>query len=128
MYKLYIIGTDDAVSTYDYDHKPSFEDMYQLIDCSIIQISQAHLPKWSNRKDGYTDIYLNEEGGPMMIGKYDKEKNPKGAIVNKTITSAWYEWQKRTGHMSLPGDGIHGKVAVIQKTDAAERKTEPEKQ
>ena len=41
--------------------------------------------------------------------------------INKVITDAWYKWQKKTGHQSLPGTHIHGNVCVIQKVqdDAA---------
>ena len=41
--------------------------------------------------------------------------------INILITNAWYKWQKKTGHQSLPGTKIHGNVCVIQKVqdDAA---------
>ena len=84
--------------------KPTFQDMYKEIDCSTIEISTAYLPKYSNRKDGYTDIYFDEE---FLL---------KGLpTINKFITDAWFKWQKKTGHMSLPNSMICGNVCVIQK-------------
>ena len=114
-FKLHILKTDGAVSSYDYNKKPTFKDMYQLVGCNMLQPSSAYLPKYSNRKDGYVEFYMDEEGGPMIIGEYDKKKNPKGAIVNKKVTSAWYDWQQKTGHIAHPGSVIHGNVAIVQK-------------
>ena len=68
--------------------------------------------------DGYVQIHIDEEG-------LFKDPVPQ---VNRRITSAWYKWQEKTGHMCIPGDQIRGKVAIIQKTDAAERKAAPVKQ
>ena len=119
MYKLHIFTPEGAIESYPYDHKPTFQEMYGHIGCDMIQPSTAYLPKYSNRKDGYTEFYMDEE---FLL------KNPV-PNVNETITSAWYDWQRKTGHQALPGSKIHGKVAVIQKkTDAAERKTAPVKQ
>ena len=106
MYKLHISIPLDGTKSYDFKNKPTFEDMYGYLDCDMIQISTGYLPEWSNRKDGYTDIYFDEEG-----------KFKELVIPNKHITNAWYKWQEKTGHQSLPGDYISGKVAVIQKVD-----------
>ncbi len=116
-FKLHILKPDGEVSSHDYDKKPTFQDIYPLVGCTMLQPSTAYLPKYSNRKDGYAEFYMDEEGGPMIIGEYDKKKNPKGAIVNKNVTSAWYNWQEKTGHQSLPGTKIHGNVAVIHKLE-----------
>ena len=117
-YKLHTFRVDGSIKSEPYKQKPSFEEMYKEISCSMIEMSTACLPKYSNRKDGYTEFYMDEE---FLL------KNPV-PNVNETITSAWYDWQRKTGHQALPGSKIHGKVAVIQKTDAAERKTAPVKQ
>ena len=106
MYKLHIFTPEGGVESYPYESKPTFQDMYKHIGCDMIQPSTAYLPKYSNRKDGYTDIYFDEE---FLL------KSPP-VDINKVITDAWYKWQKRTGHQSLPGTHIHGNVCVIQKT------------
>ena len=104
MYKLHIFTPEGGVESYPYESKPTFQDMYKEIDCSTIEISTAYLPKYSNRKDGYTDIYFDEE---FLL---------KGLpTINKFITDAWFKWQKKTGHMSLPNSMICGNVCVIQK-------------
>ena len=119
-YNLYIIDPDGSINTIEWTKKdkPTFEDMYPLIGCDTIQISTVYLPEFSNRKDGYVQIHIDEEG-------LFKDPVPQ---VNRRITSAWYKWQEKTGHMCIPGDQIRGKVAIIQKTDAAERKAAPVKQ
>ena len=102
-YALHISTPLEGRKTVTYKYKPSFQDMYKHLDCDMIEMSTAHLPEWSNRKDGYTDIYFDEEG-----------KMKSMVIPNKKITSAWYSWQKNTGRQCIPGDFIAGKVAVIQ--------------
>ena len=60
-FKLHILKPDGAVSSYDYNDKPTFQDMYQLVGCDMLQPSTAYLPKYSNRKDGYVEFYMDEE-------------------------------------------------------------------
>ena len=104
MYKLYLFKTDGHKAEYEYKSKPTFDDMYSKIGCSMIEMSTAKMPEYSNRKDGYTDIYFDEE---FLL---------KGLpVVNTIVTDAWYKWQRKTGHMSLPGTTICGNVAIIQK-------------
>ena len=104
-YTLFIMDPDGAITSYDYDKKPTFQDMYALVGCDMLQPSTAYLPKYSNRKDGYIEFYMDEE---FLL------KNPV-PNVNVNITSAWYAWQDKTGHMSVPGSKIHGKVAFFRK-------------
>ena len=104
-YTLFIMDPDGAITSYDYDKKPTFQDMYALVGCDMLQPSTAYLPKYSNRKDGYIEFYMDEE---FLL------KNPV-PNVNVNITSAWYAWQDKTGHMSIPGSKIHGKVAFFRK-------------
>ena len=112
MYRLILWKADDNVESFYCKDKPTFQQMYPLIGCSIIERSSGFDPNISNRT---FDMWFDEEGGPMIKGVYHKEDNPKGAIRNKRATIAWYLWQKRTGHICLPGDGIHGNVAIIKK-------------
>ena len=109
-YKLHTFRTDGSIKSDPYKMKPTFEDMYKEIDCTMIERTTGYLPKYSNRKDGYTDLWMDEES---------KLKHP--FIINKKITDAWYKWAKKTGHQIIPGDFIAGHVCVIQKVqdDAA---------
>ena len=125
MYKLHVIkATKDAatalketgdtdggynlVETYESTHKPTFEDMYKRICCTTIEMSKAYYPMYSNRKDGYVDIYFDEE---FLM----KDSEP-----NIGATVAWKKWQDKTGHTSLPGSILHGTVCVIQKEEKYE--------
>ena len=106
MYKLHILKSDDAandtVKSLDYTKKPTFQDMYKVIRCDMIEMSKAYYPEYSNRKDGYVDIYFDEE---FLM----KETKP-----NIAATIAWKAWQDKTGHMALPGSVLHGTICVIQ--------------
>ena len=110
-YKLHTFRTDGSIKSDPYKMKPTFEDMYKEIDCTMIERTTGYLPKYSNRKDGYAEFWMDEE---FLL------KSPP-VDINKVITDAWYKWQKKTGHQSLPGTHIHGNVCVIQKVqdDAA---------
>lgn len=120
MYKLHVIrptqepvvssqiGGDqeeqhNTVETHDYTKKPTFQDMYKHIGCDMIEMSKAYYPEYSNRKDGYVDIYFDEE----FLMKEDSQPN-----IGATI--AWKAWQDKTGHMALPGSVLHGTVCVYQ--------------
>ena len=70
----------------------------------MIEMSKAYYPHYSNRKDGYVDIYFDEE----FLMKETSEPN-----IGATV--AWKKWQDKTGHMALPGSVLHGTVCVIQK-------------
>ena len=102
MYKLIILKAPEVSQSKD---KPTFETMYKLIGCDMIQPSTAYLPQYSNRKDGYVEFYMDEE---FLM------KNPVPK-VNQYINDAWYDWQKKTGHTAISGSKIHGNIAIIQK-------------
>jgi len=121
MYKLHVIKSTQKdkdidkeqysiIETHDYTKKPTFQDMYKEIGCSMIEMSTAYYPEYSNRKDGYVDIYMDEE----FLMKEESKPN-----IGATI--AWKAWQDKTGHMALPGSVLHGTICVIQevKNDAA---------
>ena len=109
MYKLHVIKPNAIVETQDWKTKPTFQDMYKVIKCDMIEMSKAYYPEYSNRKDGYVDIYMDEE---FLM----KETKP-----NIGATIAWKTWQDKTGHMALPGSVLHGTICVIQevKNEAA---------
>ena len=115
MYKLHVIRPTQKdenidkeqysiIETLESTHKPTFDDMYKKIGCSMIEMSKAYYPEYSNRKDGYVDIYFDEE----YLMKDSSEPN-----IGATV--AWKAWQDKTGHMALPGSVLHGTVCVIQK-------------
>ena len=104
MYKLHLIKADSTKEIHDYKVKPTFEDMYPLIECDVIQMSTAKIPEMSNRKDGYTDIYFDEE-------YLFKSKQPD---INRFITLRWLEWLQNTGRTALAPKIICGNVCVIQ--------------
>ena len=120
MYKLHVIkpleeddiingkGTyaEHLVETISFPQKPTFEDMYAVIGCDMIEMSKAYYPHYSNRKDGYVDIYFDEE----FLMKETSEPNIEATV-------AWKKWQDKTGHMALPGSILHGIVCVIQKEE-----------
>jgi len=98
MYNVILWKDNGNEDIHVFEKKPTFKELYPLIGCSTIQIVA-----------GYTDehktfeMYIDEEG------KY----NPL-AYPNKRATNAWYEWQKRTKRMCLPGDHIAGNAAIIK--------------
>ena len=102
-----VIAANSIVETHDYKQKPTFQDMYKHIGCSMIEMSKAYYPEYSNRKDGYVDIYFDEE----FLMQEDSQPN-----IGATI--AWKAWQDKTGHMALPGSVLHGTVCVIQKEES----------
>ena len=104
MYKLHVIKADNTTESVDYSKKPTFQDMYKHIGCDMIEMSKAYYPHYSNRKDGYVDIYFDEE----FLIKESSQPN-----IGATV--AWKKWQDKTGHMALPGSVLHGIVCVIQK-------------
>jgi hypothetical protein len=102
-----VIAANSIVETHDYKQKPTFQDMYKHIGCSMIEMSKAYYPEYSNRKDGYVDIYFDEE----FLMQEDSQPN-----IGATV--AWKAWQDKTGHMALPGSVLHGTVCVIQKEES----------
>ena len=60
-YKLHTFRTDGSIKSDPYKQKPTFPEMYKEIGCDMIQPSTAYLPKYYNRRDGYTEFYMDEE-------------------------------------------------------------------
>jgi len=105
-WKLVTFHEDGKQFTTWHHEKPDFKLMYKKIGTDMIEMSTGYMPELSNRKDGYVDLYLDEESklkGPVQV-------NPK-------ITKAWYDWLQRTGRQCLKDDFIAGKVCVYQKVE-----------
>ena len=85
MYKLHVIKADNTTESVDYSKKPTFDDMYKHIGCDMIEMSKAYYPHYSNRKDGYVDIYFDEE----FLMK-------ESAQPNIGATVAWKKWQDKS--------------------------------
>lgn len=108
MYKLLIWksvmdhhGPNTKEESYVMNYKPTFEELYKHLDCSMIEILSGYDKNISNRT---FDMYCDEES---------KLKTP--IVKNKRATDAWYVWQERTKRQCVPGDFIAGNVAVIKK-------------
>ena len=108
MYKLLIWksvmdhhGPNTKEESYVMNYKPTFEELYKHLDCSMIEILSGYDKNISNRT---FDMYCDEES---------KLKTP--IVKNKKATDAWYAWQERTKRQCIPGDFIAGNVAVIKK-------------
>ena len=103
MYNVIVWKDNDNEDIHVFKNKPTFEELYPLLDCSMIEILKGYNREVQNRS---FDMYCDEES---------KMKNT--TYPNKRATDAWYEWQKRTGHQCLPGDSIYGSVAIVKKVD-----------
>ena len=108
MYKLLIWksvmdhhGPNTKEESYIMNYKPTFEELYKHLDCSMIEILSGYDKNISNRS---FDMYCDEES---------KLKTP--IVKNKRATDAWYAWQERTKRQCVPGDFIAGNVAIIKK-------------
>ena len=103
MYNVIVWKDNDNEDIHVFKNKPTFEELYPLLDCSMIEILKGYNREVQNRS---FDMYCDEES---------KWKNT--TYPNKRATDAWYEWQKRTGHKCLEGDRIYGSVAIVKKVD-----------
>mgnify|MGYP003138979455 FL=1 len=103
-WKLVTFHEDGKQFTTWHHEKPDFKLMYKKIGTDMIELQTAYIPELSNRKDGYVDIWFDEEG-----------KLKGMPIVNIKITEAWTKWLSNTGRQALEGDCIVGKVCVYQK-------------
>ena len=105
-WKLVTFHEDGKQFTTWHHEKPDFKLMYKKIGTDMIELQTAYIPELSNRKDGYVDIWFDEEG-----------KLKGMPIVNIKITEAWRKWLSNTGRRALEGDCIVGKVCVYQKVE-----------
>ena len=111
-YKVIRWQTDGTEEIWEMPQKPTFPQMYKLINCTTIERQRGYDKDISNRT---FDMWMDEEGGSMIKGIYHKEDNPKGAIRNERATNAWITWMARTGHKCMHDDFIAGNVVIYTK-------------
>jgi len=100
MYNVILWKVNGDEDIHAFKDKPSFQDMYKLIECDTIEIQKGYDKEISSRS---FDMYC------------DEESKLKQSLPNARATEAWYKWQKNTGHQCLPGDYISGNVCIIKK-------------
>ena len=103
MYKVIRWQTDGTEEIWTAPKKPTLDQLYKLIGCTTIERQSGYDKDVSNRT---FDMWMDEES---------KCKAPEFIKKNERATSAWYEWQSRTGHQSLPGDFIAGNTVIYKK-------------
>ena len=103
MYNVIIWKDNNNEDIHVFKNKPTFKELYPLLDCNMIEIQQGYDPEVQKRT---FDMYCDEEA---------KLKNT--TYPNERATKAWYAWQQKTKRQCLPGDYIAGSVAIIKKVD-----------
>ena len=93
---IWRVNGDEDFATFV--QKPDFVNIYPLIGCDMIEFHKGH----------------DEDYGTFEM-HCDEEAKLSSKPVNQRATKAWYTWQMKTGHMSLPGDTINGDVAILKK-------------
>ena len=102
-YKVIRWQTDGTEEIWDASQKPTFPEMYKLINCTTIERQSGYDKEISNRT---FDMWMDEES---------KMKGDEFIKKNERATNAWYTWMNRTGHVNMPGDFIAGNVVVYKK-------------
>ena len=102
-YKVIRWKTDGTEEIWTAPKKPTLDQLYKLIGCGTIERQSGYDKDISNRT---FDMWMDEES---------KCKGPEFIKKNERATSAWYTWQSRTGHQSLPGDFIAGNTVIYKK-------------
>jgi len=103
MYNVIIWKDNNNEDIHVFENKPTFKELYPLLDCDMIEIQQGYDPEVQKKT---FDMYCDEEA---------KLKNT--TYPNERATKAWYAWQQKTKRQCLPGDYIAGSVAIIKKVD-----------
>jgi len=102
-YKVIRWRTDGTEEIWTAPKKPTLDQLYKLIGCGTVERQSGYDKDISNRT---FDMWMDEES---------KCKAPEFIKKNERATSAWYEWQSRTGHQCIPGDFIAGNTVVYKK-------------
>ena len=103
MYKVIRWQTDGTEEVWEAKTKPTLDQLYKLIGCGTVERQSGYDKDVSNRT---FDMWMDEES---------KCKAPEFIKKNDRASSAWYEWQSRTGHQCIPGDFIAGNTVVYKK-------------
>jgi hypothetical protein len=103
MYKVIRWQTDGTEEIWEAPQKPTFQEMYKLINCTTIERQSGYDKDISNRT---FDMWCDEES---------KMKGDEFIKKNIRATNAWFRWMKRTGHMCMPGDFIAGNTIIYKK-------------
>ena len=102
-YKVIRWQPDGTEEIWEAPQKPTFPEMYKLINCTTIERQSGYDKEISNRT---FDMWMDEES---------KMKGDEFIKKNERATNAWYTWMNRTGHVNMPGDFIAGNVIVYKK-------------
>ena len=102
-YKVIRWQTDGTEEIWEAPKKPTFPDMYKLINCTTIERQSGYDKNISNRT---FDMWCDEES---------KMKGDEFIKKNERATNAWYTWMNRTGHKCMHDDFIAGNVVVYKK-------------
>ncbi len=102
-YKVIRWQTDGTEEIWEAPQKPTFPEMYKLINCTTIERQRGYDKDISNRT---FDMWCDEES---------KMKGDEFIKRNERATNAWINWLMRTGHKRMHDDFIAGNVVVYKK-------------
>ncbi len=102
-YKVIRWQTDGTEEIWEASQKPTFPDMYKLINCTTIERQRGYDKDISNRT---FDMWCDEES---------KMKGDEFIKKNERATNAWINWLMRTGHKRMHDDFIAGHVVIYKK-------------
>ena len=102
-YKVIRWQTDGTEEIWDASQKPTFPEMYKLINCTTIERQSGYDKEISNRT---FDMWCDEES---------KMKGDEFIKRNERATNAWINWLMRTGHKRMHDDFIAGHVVIYKK-------------
>ena len=103
-YKVIRWSDDGTEEIWEAPQKPTFQEMYKLINCTTIERQSGYDKDISNRT---FDMWCDEES--KLRNYYGKIKR------NERATNAWITWMARTGHRSMHDDFIAGNVVIYKK-------------
>ena len=95
--------TDGTEEIWEAPQKPTFPQMYKLINCTTIERQSGYDKEISNRT---FDMWMDEES---------KMKGDEFIKRNERATNAWINWLMRTGHQRMHDDFIAGTVVIYKK-------------
>ena len=102
-YKVIRWQTDGTEEIWEAPQKPTFPQMYKLINCTTIERQRGYDKDISNRT---FDMWCDEES---------KMKGDEFIKRNERATNAWITWMARTGHKRMHDDFIAGTVVIYKK-------------